>query len=1172
MTVARLIFRGLVHYAWAHAGTLLGATVGGAVLVGALVVGDSVRASLRRLAELRLGRVEVALTTGDRLFRADIFGHRNTGALIIQPGAGMPRRTLAWAPALHLPAVASKSDGAARANEVSLVGVDERFWTFAPKDGQQLPLAPDGVGLNVALARQLGAKINDEIVLRASKPSALSSDAPLAPEERTTVARRLRVQAIVEDDRLGRFSLVARQTPPLNAFVPLQLWSAWLEATNLANMLLVRELGTHGNSGPVSPVYTMTSTGMTLVTPPATLQVAEMALTQRWMFEDVQVQTVATPNYLELRSPRVFLDDGVTRAFRGDSNVVAASDAQSRGPFMTAGVLTYFVNELRLGNNATPYSTVTAAGPPIVPQNLKADEVLVSQWLADDLGARAGDEITMTYYIVGRLRQLEERSARFRVRGVLPTSHPSLERNLMPDFPGLARADNCRDWDTGLPIQTERIRPKDEEYWRDYRGTPKAFISLAAGQRIWSNRFGNLTAIRYYAAGQDARISQSSLAQPPQSSGAGLWKGLTDSLRQSAKPDALGLRFQPVRDESLASSSPSQDFGQLFLGFSLFLVVAALILMALLLQFALEQRASETGTLLAMGFKCRQVRRILIVEVGVIAVLGALLGACCGPWYARAMLTGLATSWNEAIGGVPLIFHAEFRTIALGTACAAIVCWGAMWFSLRQHTRQPVHSLLTSASEFKWAADAALAAVSRKRRSRIVAGFCGIAALLLVVGSVLSPETASAGLFFGAGSLALLGGLALCSACLVPPRGTNDTPRLSVAQLGIRNLTRRRRRSLAVIGLLACGCFLIAAIGVFRLDPASGTNRRNSGTGGFALIGHSTQPVMHDLDSSRGREIYNLNSNLLDSVSVVPFRVRDGEDASCLNLNRARHPRLLGVEPSALDKRRAFVFSQVARGLPRDNPWQLLERARSRVPDDEVPAIGDQASITWALGKKVGDTLEYIDEAGRPFRLRLVAAVANSVLQGNMVVAEDEFVRRFPGTAGYRFFLVDAPPSRAGQVSAELTRRMADIGLELVPTVERLAAFNAVQNTYLGTFQALGGLGLALGSVGLGVVVLRNVLERRGELAVLQALGWRKTAIRRLVLVEHGALLLAGLLVGTAAAALAVVPPLLARHTGLPLRTVALSLVAVLASGVVWTVTATALSLRGNLRDALRGE
>ena len=118
----------------------------------------------------------------------------------------------------------------------------------------------------------------------------------------------------------------------------------------------------------------------------------------------------------------------------------------------------------------------------------------------------------------------------------------------------------------------------------------------------------------------------------------------------------------------------------------------------------------------------------------------------------------------------------------------------------------------------------------------------------------------------------------------------------------------------------------------------------------------------------------------------------------------------------------------------------------------------------------------------------MVGAVANSILQGSLIISDTAFTRHFPDDAGWRMFLIDVPPADAAAASPpNLTRALQDRGLELTPAVDRLNAFNAVQNTYLDTFQVLGGLGLLLGSAGLGVVVLRNVLERRGELAVLMA-------------------------------------------------------------------------------------
>jgi ABC-type antimicrobial peptide transport system permease subunit len=224
------------------------------------------------------------------------------------------------------------------------------------------------------------------------------------------------------------------------------------------------------------------------------------------------------------------------------------------------------------------------------------------------------------------------------------------------------------------------------------------------------------------------------------------------------------------------------------------------------------------------------------------------------------------------------------------------------------------------------------------------------------------------------------------------------------------------------------------------------------------------------------------------------------------------------------------------------------------------------------MNKQVGDTLDYVDERGQPFRVRLVGAVANSILQGGLLIDEAEFVRRFPGSSGYRMFLIDAPSNRVAQVSATLSRALEDAGLEVVSAPERLAQFNAVQNTYLGTFQVLGGLGLLLGSGGLGVVVLRNALERRGELALLLAVGFRRRDVQRLMLLENSVLLAAGLGLGIAAAAVAVLPAAVSAATPLPWASLGVTLAAVLANGLLWTWAATRLALRGDLLEALRNE
>ena len=247
------------------------------------------------------------------------------------------------------------------------------------------------------------------------------------------------------------------------------------------------------------------------------------------------------------------------------------------------------------------------------------------------------------------------------------------------------------------------------------------------------------------------------------------------------------------------------------------------------------------------------------------------------------------------------------------------------------------------------------------------------------------------------------------------------------------------------------------------------------------------------------------------------------------------------------------------------------------LPNGDIPVIGDANSIQYALGSSVGGTIAYTDEHGRTVQLRIVGAVVNSILQGGLIMSEKNFTTLFPTESGYRFFLVDVAgtatsPTLLTNVSSHLAKGLQDLGLELTPAVDRLNAFNAVQNTYLGTFQLLGGLGLILGTLGLGVVVMRHVLERRGELGVLQAIGFEQRSLRRLVLGEHALLLVMGLVVGIASAGLAVMPVVLAPGGKPPGLSLWLTLLAVAAFGIGSAWLATRYALRGSVVDALREE
>jgi hypothetical protein len=176
-----------------------------------------------------------------------------------------------------------------------------------------------------------------------------------------------------------------------------------------------------------------------------------------------------------------------------------------------------------------------------------------------------------------------------------------------------------------------------------------------------------------------------------------------------------------------------------------------------------------------------------------------------------------------------------------------------------------------------------------------------VAAGLVAFATQLSGE-AQAGAFVGSGALVLGGLLATVWHVLRSDRSSGSiVPRGSGAmvRLAVRNGARAPMRSTMTIGLVAMATFLIVAMSAFRLDPPDDTGNLNTGSGGFQLIAESDQPIYQDLNSAQGRRDAGFDDeseHAVAGVTVIPLRVRAGDDASCLNLYQTQQPRRASSE------------------------------------------------------------------------------------------------------------------------------------------------------------------------------------------------------------------------------------------------------------------------------------
>lgn len=1198
-TTGQFLRRSLRHHARSHIAVAMGVVVAAMVIGGALIVGDSVRDSLKSLSLSRLGRVDHTLVS-HRFFR-----EASVVALSQQPE--FQKRFAVAAPGLVFQASlerrAADSANRTRSAGVTIYGTDERLWSLLATE-QIAPPTAVGIVLNAMLAEQLRAQVGDEVRVWVEIPATIPRDSLLGgQEEPSSQEIRLQVEAVLPAlAGAGRLELQPSQQVPKVAFVNLQ---ALQKELNLEEVERSRR-NPQAKPARVNALFVSARDSRDGQSESAVEAAKSLTLSLRdsVTLDDFHLRIVpnAERGYLSLESERMILEDAVAES--------AESVAKQLG-LSTSPVLAYLTNLIsrdgadEAAKQFSKYSIVagvpdpaklpaafgtvtTVAGSP--PPTLDANNVLLNEWLAQDLGIGADDfqadrprpKVRVTFHKVGSKGELPEETLVFEVAGVLPqTGTLAGDRGQTPHVPGITDAKTFNDWKQPFPMKLP-VTERDDDYWDHYGATPKAFFEIDSARQLWSSRYGSQTSLRL--APQDARVPTDAKTLDE------LQQRFVHELLKSLKLESLGFAIQSVKWFGLRAASGTTDFSGLFIGFSFFMILSGLMLISLLVRLGIERRASEIGLLSAIGFSPSRIGRVLLLEQFSVVLIGAVIGIVAAVGYAGLLIYGLRTLWVGAVGTTELRLSAQPASLVIGFAGTLLAAGGSASWGLRGLRKLSPRELLAGQTELTERDEARAARRARLRRfaSRLLLLSVVIIAVVVTFGmpakEAFSGLSWSTVLFFVVGMSTLTAALCGFAAWLDGDRFVSiiGSGQRALLRLSLRNATRQRRRSLLSLALIATATFLLVAVAAGRRNPAVETPQRGSGNGGYLFVAESTTPLIHDLATLAGRDKLDLRpkadsreAELLSAMTVASFRVRPGENASCLNLYQTRLPTILGVSKPLV----SFKFVNEDTRPKGDRTPALLERIE---PDGAIPVFGDMNTLMYSLHKGVGDTINVPDDTNPKAKLRIAGMLDSSVFQGVLLMSEANFLKLFPEQSGFRYFLIgDRRFEQDGQaLSKQEARELSDLletgltpyGFDVEPIGDRLASFLAVQNTYLSTFQTLGGLGLLLGTFGLGTVMLRNVIERRAELALLRAVGFRPSAIRRLVLFENAFLLACGLVVGTASALLAMLPHLLSTGADVPWLSGAGLLVGIFGVGLLAATGATAEAVRTPIVASLRGE
>ncbi|MDR2117523.1 MAG: FtsX-like permease family protein, partial [Planctomycetaceae bacterium] len=644
------IFRSLWYDRWINAAVLLGVFCATAVLTGALLVGDSMRGSLKALTLNRLGKIDTVLLAPS----------------FVTPQDFIPNDFwIESVPVIYIPAVAEFNG---KIGGIRILGVkyfnnnnnnifnnnifDDNFYA---DNSYADNISDNDIIANRTLAELLGISSGSSISLRLNPPQQIPPESSLGRRDQL-IRTKLTVNIVAPNHGLSRFSLKADQRPEPLLIVPL----FWLQ-----QKLDVGEK--------INAVFFLTQNSETVSTE------EQRKLLETLFKPSLDDLGIAT----EIKNERYYIKSTRMLFTKPQSDAI-----QKVLPDAKPGLL-YLATSIRAtkNNRETPYSTVYATNIDAVnnykinndkvnyktnidTNNIKDDEIILNRWTADDLDVKVGDEIELTWFEADDVNVTK--SQKFKLAAILSMDGLGADSHLVPEIQGFTDEAAIADWDPPFPFDAKKIRKKDDDYWDKYRAAPKAFLPLKTARKLFGSRFGNTTTFLTEHNTETKKNWEQKLTLP-----------------------VFGLNFIPVKEQGLAASAGTTPFSVLFLSFSFFIIVSALMLVLMLFRLAVERKAKQVGICLAAGWTPLFITKILLAEGIVLSVGGAFLGTLLGIIYARLMVYGLTTWWVNAVTVPFLTLYVNPLSLIAGFVSGFVLAVLTIILTLRKIVHLPVRSLFS---------------------------------------------------------------------------------------------------------------------------------------------------------------------------------------------------------------------------------------------------------------------------------------------------------------------------------------------------------------------------------------------------------------------------------------------------------------------------------------------
>ncbi|MGI8667110.1 MAG: ABC transporter permease [Jatrophihabitans sp.] len=562
--------------------------------------------------------------------------------------------------------------------------------------------------------------------------------------------------------------------------------------------------------------------------------------------------------------------------------------------------------------------------------------------------------------------------------------------------------------------------------------------------------------------------------------GAGLsQQALAERVQQAVPGLSYKTGKQVTKDTQDSVTSALKFINYFLLAFGAIALLVGTFIIYNTFSMILAQRLRELALLRAVGASRRQVNRSVLLEAGLVGLVGSIIGIGGGIGLAYG-LRALLNSFNVGLPSGPL--QLQLRTIIV----ALIVGVGVTTFSAYSPARRAAKTSPVAAIQQEFAS----AGSSLRRRTIVAVVFSLLGALALVAGGVAKGGGGAAGLV-GIGALLLILGVLLGAPALSRPIvaivGTPvAVPFGAVGRLARTNAVRNPRRTAATAFALTLGLTLVSAIAVFGASAKRSVDAivDNTVTADYILTGPNAIGVPIGVGPAVSKV-----PGVSSTVALHPVDVK---------FNGATHEGT-GVDGS---------LDEMAR-------YNLVSGSRQLTGNDLLADQPTAQKYHWGIGSKVAVTT--FDGASRT--LTVTGIYQQNELLGPWLTSGDFYRQVTPKQS-----LMDEVVLVRAAAGTDLGKLRSNLETAtdpfLVITVQDREQFKGSQakqiNGLLGVLYGLLALAIVIAVLGIINTLALSVVERRREIGMLRAVGMARKQVRRTIYLESALIAVFGAIVGVA--------------------------------------------------------